>query len=202
MKRHFNILLFGLLTGFTLLGSIVLAYMLLPEPFNILNNWVSNLGNPDINPIGEKFFNYGCILTAFFFLLFDLALCDIKTRSKRRKLILSIAELLGVASLSAMVGLALFHNNNPTITHMLFAGTVFFFASTFFLGTVYALKRFYVVKSLTVFYILFCIFLTVTLLAALLRVYLCEWIAIGMIILYLLYFSVTMFDYLFHSKRL
>ena len=202
MQKHIPILIFGLLTAITFAAAVTIGYSLLPEKFSLLSNWVSDLGNPAINPEGAKYFNYGCLLTAFFFFQFDLVLCDIKTRSKKRKVLLAISEVFGVFSASAMVGLALFHAGQPTITHYLFASTVLFFASTFFLGTVYALKRFRILKNLALLYILFGIFLACIIALVAFRQLLGEWIAVGFVIAYILYFSIALFVYLLNKKTL
>lgn len=202
VRKHLSIIVFGLLASITFFVVSVVAYTKVPGEFSPFTHWVSDLGNPEVNPEGEKIFNYGCILVALFFILFDLALCDIKTRGKRRKILLAISEVFGIISASAMVGLALFHAGQPTITHYMFASTVLFFASTFFLGTVSSLKRFEIVKNTTVFYVFFAIFLASIVALLVFRQLIGEWIAVGLVILYLGYFSTRMFFYLLTKKTL
>lgn len=201
-KKHLPIIVFGLLSTIVFGVAIVLAYRTTPEGFSPLTHWVSDLGNPDVNPAGEKYFNYGCILVAFFFILFDLALCDIKTHGKRRLVLLALSEVFGVISASALVGLALFHAGQSTVTHLLFASAVLFFASTFFLGTVNSLKEFGIVKNTAVLYLFFGVFLAGIVALVFFQQTIGEWISVGLLILYLAYFSTTMFIYLIGKKTL
>lgn len=202
MSKARLILFFGLATVIIPLAAVALSYSLLPEKFYIPDHWVSDLGNSVNNPRGAVFFNYGCVLTALFYLLLNSALSEVKTNSRKRKNLLAASELFGISSAYAMIGVSIFPGGQKTSTHYLFAGAVVFFACAFFMGTVNALKKFNIVRNSDILMLLFTIFLVCAAAVVLFRFLICEWIALGMILAYILYFSIVMARYLRNKKTM
>ena len=89
---------------FTVFTFISLA--LYPVPYNPLYEWLSNLGNINLNPIGSYFFNWGCILTGLILIIFFAGLYNWKPIKTLSKIFLIIGMGLGIlASISLiMVG--------------------------------------------------------------------------------------------------
>ena len=89
---------------FTVFTFISLA--LYPVPYNPLYEWLSNLGNINLNPIGSYFFNWGCILTGLILIIFFVGLYNWKPVKTLSKIFLIIGMGLGIlASISLiMVG--------------------------------------------------------------------------------------------------
>ena len=79
---------------------------LYPTSYNPLYDWVSNLGNINLNPSGAIFFNLGCILSGIIMIPFFTGLNIWKPIKKLSKILLIFGMVLGIyASLSlVMVG--------------------------------------------------------------------------------------------------
>jgi hypothetical protein len=90
---------------FTLLTFISVS--LYPMPYNPLYDWLSNLGNSNLNPSGAFFFNFGCIISGLFLIPFFLGLYTWKPLQRINLILLISGILLGIyASISfIMVGI-------------------------------------------------------------------------------------------------
>src|SRR6266446_76372 len=75
MKRHLSLsFATGLFAIVCYLAFALLAFAHSPLPSSPLNNWLSDLGNPKLNPSGALFYNIGIVATASVLPLFFLGL--------------------------------------------------------------------------------------------------------------------------------
>ncbi len=81
-------------------------------PFSPFNNWLSDLGNPNLDPSGSIFFNAGCILTALamIVLMAGLGKWDV---TGRKKTALVAGQACGVLSAFALMMIGVFTEGTP-----------------------------------------------------------------------------------------
>lgn len=104
-----------------------------PGPFSPVDNWLSDLGTPLLNPSGEIYFNAGCILTGLVMLLMVAGLGVWKEGKNGTMLMLGRA--CGAISAVALMLIGVFHEG--TIYHTILAFT-FFVLLALFVGLVSA----------------------------------------------------------------
>ena len=84
MKRHLSLsFVTGLFAIVCYLAFALLAFAHYPLPYSPLNNWLSDLGNPNLNPSGALFYNIGIVATASILPLFFLGLSRWKMANNR-----------------------------------------------------------------------------------------------------------------------
>jgi len=88
----FNII--GLLTAFIFTIFTFISVALYPTPYNPLYDWVSNLGNINLNPFGSLFFNLGCIITGLILIPFIISLYQWNPSKIWSKIFLMIGIIL------------------------------------------------------------------------------------------------------------
>ena len=86
---------------FTIFTLISLA--LYPVPYNPFHDWLSNLGNINLNPIGSYFFNWGCILTGLILIIFFAGLYNWKPNKTLSKILLIIGMGLGIITSISLI---------------------------------------------------------------------------------------------------
>jgi hypothetical protein len=76
MIKRYPIISFyaGILAIICYISFTILAFSLFPLPYSPTSNWLSDLGNPNLNPQGAIFYNFGIIATAILLVLFFLGL--------------------------------------------------------------------------------------------------------------------------------
>ncbi|OPY25817.1 MAG: hypothetical protein A4E28_02900 [Methanocella sp. PtaU1.Bin125] len=99
-----------------------------PDGFSPLDNWISDLGNTNLNPEGAAIFNTGCMLTAVPLIAFYLGLYRWYGIERWRNLMLGVAQLAGVISGAALAMVGYYPETFAT-EHFLWAGI--FFVTTF-----------------------------------------------------------------------
>ena len=115
-----------------------ISLALYPMPYNPLYNWVSNLGNINLNPVGSYFFNVGCIITGLLLIVFFGGLFTWNPDKTMSRILLILGMVLGiVASISLiMVGV---YPETDIQQHLIAAASVFILLLTiiiyFELGT-------------------------------------------------------------------
>jgi hypothetical membrane protein len=86
------------------LAFALLAFSRYPLPYSPLSNWLSDLGNANVNLSGALFYNIGIVTTAGAVLLFFLGLSQWKMERKRRQnLMLVLTQGLGILGALAML---------------------------------------------------------------------------------------------------
>lgn len=87
-----------------------LAYARYPAAFSPLNNnWLSDLGNRDLNPLGSDFYVWGCILTGVIGVAFFLSLMPWRrTANSAQKRLLACVLVAGVFACLSLVMSAIY----------------------------------------------------------------------------------------------
>ena len=84
MKRHYSLsFVTGMFTVVCYLAFALLAFSRYPLPYSPMSNWLSDLGNANLNPSGALFYNIGIVATGGLLLLFFLGLSEWKMRQNR-----------------------------------------------------------------------------------------------------------------------
>jgi hypothetical membrane protein len=118
----------------------LLAYIKYPLQFSPLTNWLSDLGNVELNPDGAIFYNFGIILTASMLVIFFLGLFPWKIEQNRvQRIMLRLAQVFGVTGAFCMIMSAVFPINNLTI-HSFWSTSLFILLSTGFIFSVAAFR--------------------------------------------------------------
>lgn len=84
------------------------AFALFPAGYTPVNNWLSDLGNQNLNPDGFIFFNIGCILTGLILIPFFIGLRKWYTTKKWQKNLLIAAQIIGIFSAFALIMVGVF----------------------------------------------------------------------------------------------
>src|SRR5437763_1678291 len=95
MKRH-NYISFvaSMFAVLCYLAFALLAFARYPLPYSPTRNWLSDLGNVDLNPEGALFYNIGIVATGVLLLAFFLGLSRWKTgNNPRQNLMLLITQI-------------------------------------------------------------------------------------------------------------
>jgi hypothetical membrane protein len=115
------------------LTCALLAFSRYPLPYSPLNNWLSDLGNVDVNPAGALFYNLGIVTTGILLVLFFLGLSVWKLSTNRiQQLMLHLTQGCGILGALAMVMTGLFPINHFAL-HSFFST-----CSNVLLGTAFA----------------------------------------------------------------
>ena len=99
MKKSYPLISFyaGILTVICYLVFTLLAFRRYPLPYSPTSNWLSDLGNPDLNPQGAGFYNLGIVLTAVLLSLFFVGLVVWKIENKSVQIgMLYLAQACGI----------------------------------------------------------------------------------------------------------
>jgi hypothetical membrane protein len=111
MTKRFPIISFyaGNLAVICYISFTILAFSHFPLPYSPTSNWLSDLGNPNLNPQGAIFYNFGIIATAMLLILFFLGLLIWKIVNKRIQFImLYLGQGFGVLGALCMIMSAIF----------------------------------------------------------------------------------------------
>ena len=97
----------GLIAFITFTIFILTSVALYPTNYNPLYDWLSNLGNINLNPMGAFFFNWGCIISGIILIPFFIGLYAWKPQKTLQKSLLILGMVIGIfASISLiMVGI-------------------------------------------------------------------------------------------------
>ncbi len=118
----FNIL--GLLAVFVFTIFTFISVLLYPTPYNPLYDWLSNLGNINLNPFGALFFNWGCVMTGLILIPFIASLYRWNPPKKWSKIFLMMGIILGVFASISLIGVGVFPETRINL-HVLAASGVF-----------------------------------------------------------------------------
>ena len=118
----FNIL--GILAVFVFTIFTFISVALYPTPYNPLYDWLSNLGNVNLNPSGALFFNGGCIITGLILIPFIASLYRWNSPMNWSKILLLIGIILGIFASISLIGVGVFPETHIKL-HVLAASGVF-----------------------------------------------------------------------------
>jgi hypothetical membrane protein len=105
MKRYKSISFYGgILAVLCYVVFALLAFSRYPLPYSPTTNWLSDLGNPNLNPQGAIFYNIGIISTSLFLIVFFLGLYVWKIEDNKVQLImLRLTQAFGILGAFCMM---------------------------------------------------------------------------------------------------
>lgn len=141
MKKHLSLsLVASLFAIICYLAFALLAFEHYPLPYSPLHNWLSDLGNPDLNPSGALFYNIGIVATAVVLPLFFLGLSRWKLADNRtQRLMLFITQDFGILGAITMLLSGLYPISSPAL-HGFFSICLYILLGTAFAFSVAALR--------------------------------------------------------------
>jgi hypothetical membrane protein len=134
MKRRYSLsFAASLVATVWYLTCALVAFSRYPLPYSPLNNWLSDLGNVDVNPAGAFFYNVGIVATGLLLVLFFVGLSVWKMSTNRiQQVMLHLTQGFGMLGALAMVMTGLFPINHFAL-HSFFST-----CSNILLGTAFA----------------------------------------------------------------
>jgi hypothetical membrane protein len=84
------------------------SWGLYPEAYSPVNNWLSDLGNRNVNLSGAAYYNWGCILTGVALFPFFFGLYKWHTDENWRKISIVITQVVGVLAGYSLVMIGVF----------------------------------------------------------------------------------------------
>jgi hypothetical membrane protein len=141
MKRHYSLCFAtGLFAVVCYLAFALLAFLRYASPFSPMSNWLSDLGNANLNPSGALFYNIGIVATGGVVLLFFLGLSELKIGNNRRQnLVLFITQGFGILGALALI-LSGFYPMNFLALHSAFSTCLYILLGTAFALSVSAVR--------------------------------------------------------------
>lgn len=132
MKKFHLSFISGILACAFYLVFTLLAYLRYPLPYSPTDNWLSDLGNPVLNPGGAPIYNLGVILTAVLMMLFFLGLgiWEIDNH-KMHKVMLHLTQGFGIVGCLAMLLSAIYSIDQFNI-HAFWSTSLYILLSTAF----------------------------------------------------------------------
>jgi len=179
----------GFIASAVYLIGATIAYFTYPFAYSPFTNWLSDLGNPINNPSGALSYNLGCILSGLGLIGFSLGLQTWDDGEKRHKILLVIAQVTNIVSALSLIVAALFPLGAHTPVHAI-AGKLHIVFAGFFLtfSATVLLRRLQTPKWIGYFGF-FSALVNFVYGAFLHEVFIIEWAAIGMFIVYILLIS-------------
>jgi hypothetical protein len=165
------------------------AYAIYPVTYSPLTNWLSDLGNPLVNQSGAVFYNLGCILVSLILIVFYVGISIWNNGDKKLGRLLRVAQVAGLLSSIALIITAIFplgaHTPIHAVSgkiHIIFLGFFLTFSGSAFLKHPAAIKWF-------AYFGFFSALVNFVYGVILYSVFVAEWVAIGMFIIYVLMIS-------------
>lgn len=141
MRRYQSLsFIAGILVVVCYLAFALVAFSRYPMPYSPTRNWLSDLGNIEINPKGAIFYNAGIVSTAFLLLVFFLGLSWWKIENKRiQTIMLLLTQIFGILGSFCMIMSAVFPINALEI-HRVWSMSLYFMLATAFVFSAAALR--------------------------------------------------------------
>lgn len=141
MKRHSALsFVTSLFAVVCYLAFALLAFAHYPLPYSPVRNWLSDLGNANLNPQGALFYKIGIVATAVVLVPFFLGLSRWKLGNNRRQhLMLLLTQGLGILGAVAMAMSGLYPINFLAF-HSFFSNCLYILLGTAFAFSVAALR--------------------------------------------------------------
>ena len=179
----------GVIAAVVYLVFTTVAFLKYPTGYSPVTNWLSDLGNPLVNQSGALFYNLGCILTGLVLIAFYLGLHQWSNGSKRLKVLLTIARIAGILSSVLLIITALFPLGSHTSIHEI-SGKLHIIALGFFLTfSATFILRHPVLKKWPAYFGFITAAVNFAYGAFLYSIFIAEWLAIAMFIIYVLIIS-------------
>jgi hypothetical membrane protein len=130
----------GILAVLDYLVFAFLAFRHYPLPYSPTTNWLSDLGNPNLNPQGAIFYNIGIISTALFLIVFFLGLSVWKLEDNKVQIImLRLTQVFGILGAFCMMMSGIYPINLYKI-HSFWSSSLYILMSTGFVFSAAALR--------------------------------------------------------------
>jgi hypothetical membrane protein len=141
MKRHLSLsFVTSLVAVLCYLTFALLAFAQYPLPYSPMRNWLSDLGNADLNPHGALLYNIGIVATGVMLLLFFLGLAQWKMGNNRiQNLMLRLTQGFGILGTLALV-MSGFYPINFSALHSFFSICSYILLGTAFGFSVAAIR--------------------------------------------------------------
>jgi len=173
----------GMLAILIYLCFALVSYAYYPAAFNPQDNWLSDLGNADLNPTGALFYRLGSGLTGVVVALFFIGLCVIaRGHSTRVKVFVVLSQVFGVIGAFALLMSGIFslgaHASHALWSIMLYIalGTAMFFCGWAFL--------YFPRLSRHLSYFAFAVTVLNWVMAAFNKTHLIEWIVVALMLVF------------------
>jgi hypothetical membrane protein len=130
----------GILATLCYLTFALVAFVRYPRAFTPTGNWLSDLGNTNLNPDGALFYDVGIVATGALLVLFFLGLSGwvIESNSRQRFLV-RLTEALGILGSLALVMSGLFPETLPAV-HGFLSAALYILLGTAFAFSVAAVR--------------------------------------------------------------
>lgn len=164
----------------------LVAFLKYPGAYGPLTNWLSDLGNPLANPSGAIFYRLGCMLSGAALILFYLKLGIWNPGSKKTRVILNVAQCMGVFSAVCLIITGIFPLGTSTGIHSLWSMTLYISLGFFLTFSATALMKNPAFKKGFGYYAFLTAAVNFVFGAILHEIFWAEWISVGMFIAYVL----------------
>jgi hypothetical protein len=142
MTKRYPLISFyvGILTVICYLLFTLLAFRRYPLPYAPTSNWLSDLGNPVLNPQGAGFYNLGIISTALLLSLYFVGLAVWKIENKSIQIsMLYLSQACGILGALCMIMSAIYPIS-MLATHSFWSTALYILLSTGFVFLAAALR--------------------------------------------------------------
>jgi hypothetical membrane protein len=119
----------------------LIAYLNYPGAYAPSANWLSDLGNPYLNPGGAIYYNLGCVITALCLMAFYVGLGRWLNGGRRMRTLLIIAQAAGIAASVSLILAAVFPLGTHTAMHSLWSKMMSVFLGFFLTFSATALMK-------------------------------------------------------------
>lgn len=114
----------GIIASITFTVFTLISLVLYPTPFSPFYEWMSNLGNINLNPSGALIFNFGCIITGIILLPFIFSFYRWISEVRWKKIFIIVSIILGIFASISLIGIGLFPETSIKL-HTIFASEIF-----------------------------------------------------------------------------
>jgi hypothetical protein len=176
----------GIAAVIVYLAFALIAFLKYPWPYGPLTNWLSDLGNPLANPSGAIFYRLGCMLSGAALILFYLKLGIWNPGGKRTRILLAVAQCMGVFSAVCLIITGIFPLGTSTEIHSLWSMMLYISLGFFLTFSATALMKNPAFKKGFGYYAFLTAAVNFVFGAILHEIFWAEWISVGMFIAYVL----------------
>lgn len=176
--------------------ALVLASMsLYPQGFSPVDNWISDLGNPNLNPSGATFFNGACIITGGLMIIFYAGFYRWYSFETWRNAFIALAQIAGIVSGLSLVMVGIY----PEIfeQHLFWASALFVSSLVAMLLANAGLFTHLDYDSVTAYSGLIAVALSLVFVIAMalsIEVPIFEWLAVGMMMIWVAFVACNMYN--------
>jgi hypothetical protein len=162
------------------------AFLKYPGAYGPLTNWLSDLGSPLANPSGAIFYRLGCVLSGAALILFYLKLGAWNTEGKKTRVLLTIAQCMGVFSAICLIITGVFPLGTFTGIHSLWSMMLYISLGFFLTFSAAALMKNPAFRKGFGYYAFLTAAVNFAFGAILHEMFWAEWISVGMFVAYVL----------------